>query len=455
MAKMMLVVVMMHVVMAKRSNNWLDDTKHLSVREQSEEEPSMDENQADLTIKSLEGRDGFQDVLDSENPNKDRWNAILNKPLDVTASAVAFCADLFKEVQLRLHETREVLATEQGKLIMHASIRKEAMAAEDICPKVLTGSLGSADSDSKAPEFAKKAAKVAKLDGKPNEFGRLSKVAWKKSLQGVCHDECHALVQGIHDKAYDMQNDLDELITDGDSHKSQSLEGICADRVVREVESEIMTCCASSCGWNGRSCMFWPLMNPSQQADWQSECCTEMNILQGSTRERLCDATLSKHDKEISKAIIDKRFNTEVDREIIGQDGDVSVASSFMETSSMRSFRDECPPPLNLDQLHEEWKTDWKVMDLTDLKSPEGAQKVSTCAMNKDRQPTINGCKVFQLLQTEETNSEEKQRTYDYKCLDDCHMQEPEEVRGIDSESSSSDGIVYIHKDKLPKATKS
>ena len=218
------------------------------------------------------------------------------------------------------------------------------MAAEDICPKVLTGSLGAADAH--APEFAKKAVKVAQLDGEKHEFGRLDQVAWRKSLHRVCHDECHALVQGIRNKAERMNYNFNVMLGTGRvtsyptlrSIMPQSLEEICADNVVSEVESEIMTCCARSCGWNNRSCMYWPLMSSKEQADWESECCTEMNILKGSTRERLCDATLSKGDKDISNAIIDKRPNTEADREILGQDGDVSVASSFMETSSMRSY---------------------------------------------------------------------------------------------------------------------
>jgi len=453
---------MMHGVMAKRSNTWLSDTKHLSVREQSEEEPSMDENQVDVITKSLQERDGFQDVVDWD---RDRdWNsreAILNRPLDVTASAVSFCAELFKEVQKGMpRKGNKKFTTSMLTFDIRGEILTQIMDAEAMCPKVLTGSLGAADPN--ATEFAKKAVKVAQLDGEEHDFGRLSNVPWRKSLHRVCHDECHALVEGIKKKAKQMQKDFSELVTIGSSQKSQSVEEICADQVVREVESEIMTCCASSCGWNNHSCMFWPLMTSKEQADWESECCTEMNILKGSTRERLCDSTLSKHDKEMSNAIIDNRSNTAKDREILGQDGDVSVASSFMETSSMGSFNGQCPPPLNLDQLHANWTTDWTVMDLDDLKSPPGTRpknRVSTCAMKKDSQPTINGCKVFLLLQakTAETNSEEKQRTYDYKCLDDCHMQEPENVSAImDKESSSSNGIVYIHKDtkwKFPKST--
>jgi len=336
------------------------------------------------------------------------------------------------------------------------------MAAEDLCPKILTGSLGAADPN--ATEWEKKAAEVAQLDGEKHDFGRLDNVPWRKSLHRVCHDECEALVEEIKNKAGQMQIDFLELTRSRHSQKSQSIQEICADRVVREVESEIMTCCARSCGWNGHSCMYWPLMTSTEQADWESECCTEMNILNGSTREKLCDSTLSKRDKEISNAIIDKRTNTAKDREIIGQDGDVSVASSFMETSSMGSFNGQCPKPLDLDQLHKEWKTDWKVMNLTDLLAVKGhPKKVTKCALLKKGQNTTNGCTIFQLLETSKTNKKQ-QTTFEFKCLSACGDWKPppsKTVHPIDMNYESSAGLVYIHKAvyetkwKIPKSTES
>jgi len=393
------------------------------------------------------------------------WKAIVDKPLNVTASAVAFCAELFQEVQQRGVPGRN---TKNKKNIKIGTIKEKAMAAEAICPKVLTGSLGA---KAKAPEFAKKAAEVAQLDGEKHEFGRLDNVPWRKSLHRVCHDECHALVQGIREKASEMQEDFLGLIRNGDSQKSQSVEEICADNVVRRVESEIMTCCARSCGWNNRSCMYWPLMSSKEKADWESECCTEMNILNGSTRERLCDATLSKGDKEISKAIIDNRSNTAKDREMLGQDGDVSVGSSrggswwprwprwlswhagsFMETSSMKSFNGQCPPPLNLDKLHTNWTTEWKVMALQDLLKVKVTKNVTRCLLGKKRQKTINGCRIFKLLGPPETSetSNEEQRTFDYHCLDACGLEQPPQktVHGINETSrSSAAGMIYIHKE--------
>jgi len=165
--------VMMHGVMAKRSNTWLSDTKHLSVREQSEEEPSMDEDQVDVTIKSLQGSDGFSDwselsgwSLIRTHKQRQNWEAIMEEPLNVTASAVAFCADLFKAVQ-RESDTASGVPFPRpppNPEAVATNTKKEAMAAEAICPQVLTGSLG--DADPNATEWAKEAVKVAQLDGK-------------------------------------------------------------------------------------------------------------------------------------------------------------------------------------------------------------------------------------------------------------------------------------------------
>ena len=44
----------------------------------------------------------------------------------------------------------------------------------------------------------------------------------------------------------------------------------------------------SGCGWNNQTCAFWPFLSSTEKADWQAECCTELNVLDGSTRERMC-----------------------------------------------------------------------------------------------------------------------------------------------------------------------
>ena len=130
-------------------------------------------------------------------------------------------------------------------------------------------------------------------------------------------------------------------------------------------------------------------MNATEQDDWQGECCTEMNILQGSTREKLCDSTLTEHETKESKQIIDNRDNTPKDRAILGQDrGGSSNAWSFLEEPPTYDANN-CPDPLNLAKRHEEWATDWKRMDENNLK---GAKR-QFC--QREPQDTIEGCEIF------------------------------------------------------------
>ena len=210
-------------------------------------------------------------------------------PLDVGASAVAFCGELVKATTLR------------------ESIKNELRGdPEEICSQVLTGNL----SMSNAPEWAVKAAQVAEMDGQQHPYGRLDGVAWKHSLTRVCHDECEELVQGIRDNA----SELTKFAMDGKS----TIEDACAAKVVRHVEAEILGCCSKSCGWNGQFCSFFPFLSSKEQTDWQAECCSERNILNGSTRQQLCDSTLSEADKIKSQNLSDQRPNKAKDRDILG-----------------------------------------------------------------------------------------------------------------------------------------
>lgn len=141
-----------------------------------------------------------------------------------------------------------------------------------------------------APEMCEKVV----AEGQHQGFGRLdplaplaSGTALHQHLQHVCHDECKELVGKMKDRdiSYDMTNDLQ-------AHGSPFAES-CADRVVRQVEADILGCCAQSCQYNGRSCLAWPFFTKPEKIVWMEECCTEYNILNGSRREAMCNSVLT------------------------------------------------------------------------------------------------------------------------------------------------------------------
>ena len=458
-------IVMMHAVVAVRDSAWLSNSPHHSMeREQIAYEPSSDEirefqgvllsrfnppysattEQVRVMIPRLRNMDKFRKVkhwakavLDQARLYELGAYIRLLMPLNVRASAVSFCSELMKEAK-----TQHLPKTKEPDFL-----KNQLKDAKDICPKVLTGSLKPADR--KAKDWEVEAAKVSQMHGKEHEFGRLDKVAWRSSLHRVCRDECNALVEGMENQASQLAQATKKIM---DGSEDDFVEEICASKVVKKVEAEILTCCATSCGWNGHICTYWPLMNATEQDEWQGECCTEMNILQGSTREKLCDSTLTEHETKESKQIIDNRDNTPEDRAILGQDrggsskawailgqdrGGSSTAWSFLEEPPTYDANN-CPEPLDLAKRHEEWATDWKRMDENNLK---GAKR-STC--ERKSQDTIEGCEIFLI--------NKKQKKYVYICLDACKFkfkapdQKALEPLTTKSELSFNEWV-YVHKE--------
>ncbi|CAE7811432.1 unnamed protein product [Symbiodinium sp. CCMP2456] len=203
-----------------------------------------------------------------------------------------------------------------GKIPMEVFLEEVALsqlrAGEGICRKVLTGSLGSGP---ESQEWATEAAEPSE-DGSLHKLGRLQTVkqspmrpAWalELSLREVCKDECKELVQGIRDEVDHIVEDL----------QNASFAESCAQRVVKRVEAHILGCCADSCGWNEKTCVWWPFFSQTQRAQWEDECCAEQNILEGSERERMCDATLTKEQKE---KLPRYSMNKDINGALIGQD---------------------------------------------------------------------------------------------------------------------------------------
>ena len=119
--------------------------------------------------------------------------------------------------------------------------------------------------------------------------------------------------------------------------------------------------------------MLWPFLNSTEKGQWEAECCTEFNILKGSSRATMCDSTLT--GQENKEVIRDEQPNTEEDREMIGQDP-VLKGTSFLqeedtnglspppENTPIPRHQGKCPPPLDLGKIHAKLKDEWKTIEL-------------------------------------------------------------------------------------------
>eukprot|EP00435_Cladocopium_sp_Y103_P063456 s109_g25.t1 len=67
--------------------------------------------------------------------------------------------------------------------------------------------------------------------------------------------------------------------------------------------------------------MAWPFFTKDQKVEWLEECCTEYNVLEGSSRERMCDSVLTPEQvKLISEFNTKAKEGTDVGGAYTGQD---------------------------------------------------------------------------------------------------------------------------------------
>ena len=348
------------------------------------------------------------------------------RELPVAASAVKFCSNLFREVNYHHLEMEDAEDDAWG----------EADKAAGICHKVLTGELGPHD----GPEWAEKAANSSQPKGQHFKRGRLEKVdatetAWKVSLKNVCKDECIELVK-------EMKEERKKILYDVDiDEKPPSYEEVCAKRVVQKVEAEILGCCAEKCGWNGRACMYWPFLNSTEKGQWEAECCTEFNILAGSSRATMCDATLTGNEKQ--EVIRDGQPNTEEERKMIGQDP-VGRGTSFLqeedtngptplpEYKPIPTAKGTCPPPLDLGEVHAKLKKEWKTTAF-----PLARTKFTKymCA-GKEQKDSIGNCTAFL----------PRDKNGPYMCYGHCLVSgEGLKFTNLTAEIPSNSQLLYVH----------
>jgi len=188
-------------------------------------------------------------------------------------------------------------------------------------------------------------------------------------------------------------------------------------------------------------------LNSTEQADWQAECCSERNILQGSSRQQMCDSTLSQADKIESEKLVDKRQNNEKDREILAQDESRDSKSwSLMERSFGESVDHKCSPPLNLHQIHKELREkEWKKIEYEeDYIDPRNPNRISC----RKKQPLRDECKAF-LLEKITHDQNKKIFKYEYICLESCGLEPPAnpELEDLTDQAQSANAFLYVHKD--------
>ena len=437
MPKMFLVLaVLAHGAGAVRSGSWHSDpakvdekvVDYVQKRLPKEAGINATPHQVEVLIRTVRAKfPRLKDWTEVQRPALQMFGK-LYLPLDVTASAVAFCGDLVKAViSSKPHENHEKRLGNR--------VEKELVGADELCPRVLTGSLSKM---SRAPQWAVEAAQVAEMDGQQHPYGRLDGVAWKHSLKRVCHDECEELVIRIIEKAQTLAHSA--------QHDGGTLEDACADEVVKRVEAEILGCCSRSCGWNGQFCSFFPFLSSTEQDDWQAECCSERNILNGSSRQQMCDSTLSQTDKNMSQNLTDQRPNNEEDREILAQDESQDSESwSLMESSFGGSVdHNKCPTPIDLHKIYKNFFQDWKRMPLTETR-----QKNKTC--EPEDQPSVGECKSFSLM---ESTDDEGRKKYIYNCWDACGWKRPKNPESlhvlaekVKDEVLGIGGNLFVHKE--------
>ena len=265
---------------------------------------------------------------EEETEDDDRVMIHSRLRLNVSVSAVRFCAALIqhstqKAAVTRKEEQKSDEELESLEFDTSWSVLEElenlGKDANETCKAALVEPWLEETWPEKVEEVEKEMNKSGEPFRRGHEKGRLEKVgeAWKVAMENVCKEECAGLVEKLED--IDIVKTMVEDIFPPYNHP---VERACAETVVQKVEANLLGCCADSCGYNGQECTKWAFLNNTQRGEWEAECCTEFNVLEGSDREKMCDSTVSWREKD--KITKDNQSNTKEDRLLVGEDFDIS-----------------------------------------------------------------------------------------------------------------------------------
>ena len=234
--------------------------------------------------------------------------------LPVSASALRFCEALVQH------------GFSHGgfpSTVMEDALKK---TSPEICQHALVGTI--TPKEAKKAPWAQEASELSKegsgedanQDGgygrmqpvKEDAKGPAEKELWEHALAHVCKDECEDLLHMMKEEAGHLLEDV--------YSKYIPVAQTCAERVVKQVEAEVLGCCARSCGFDGHTCLLWPFFSPKEKVEWDVECCGEMSVLKNSSRERMCNSVLpGRLAKEASKYDREEEDGTDVGKVLIGQ----------------------------------------------------------------------------------------------------------------------------------------
>ena len=236
--------------------------------------------------------------------------------MPVSASALRFCEALAEEGYKTMKDTMKGTMKDN----INRALNKTSPA---ICQHALTGTITPTEAE-KFP-FAGKASELSRKGSDEDQdgdraYGRMRAVKedaaeaalWEHALSQVCKDECDDLLKMMRKEAEDLANDV--------VSNHVPFAQACAERVVQQVEAEVLGCCGRSCGFDGRRCLLWPFFSPQEKVEWEVECCAEISILKNLSRELMCNSVLpDRLAKEASQYDLEEQSGTDVGKVLIGQ----------------------------------------------------------------------------------------------------------------------------------------
>lgn len=257
----------------------------------------------------------------------------LEEKIPVDVAALQFCEATVDAARFQLLDSgyeHDHIPGAVQKSIAYTHAWLKQMLPVHVCQQALSASKVSI-TDSSSLGFGRMAPLVAKANSADRN-------AWEHALTRVCHDECEQLVRETLENFHD--------IAMKDPEKGISFTRSCASKVVQKVEAETLGCCSRVCGWNNVTCMSWPFLSPNQKIQWEAQCCSEWNVLKGSSRQRMCDSVLSPADAaKVSKNDVTEPPDVDTDAVIVGQDSFLFWTDAGVKSDLAKDYASMDGPP--------------------------------------------------------------------------------------------------------------
>ena len=268
--------------------------------------------------------------------------------MPVAASALRFCDALAAQGYERgtlMHrdvEDRQKEAIFKMEYFIGGTLFKTSVTSPEVCQHALTGTITPTEAE-EAP-FAAKASKISQHGNDEDRngdraYGRMRAVKedatgsaetalWEDALARVCKDECDDLLKMMEKETKHLAKDI---VID-----HVPFAQACAERVVQQVEAEVLGCCGRSCGFDGRRCLLWPFFSPQEKVEWEVECCSEMSILKNSSREFMCNSVLpDRLAKEASQYDLNEQAGADIGKVLIGQNSSLVWTKEGAQESAL------------------------------------------------------------------------------------------------------------------------